>query len=323
MAETAIAKPQQHRPMTIKDYLQQEKVKAAIASVLPQHMKPERLIKVALVAISRSPKLSQCTPDSILKSLMISAELGLDPSGNLGQAYLVPYQNKYRGTYECQLIPGYRGLITLARRSGHIKAIEARVVREKDVFRVRYGLEPELVHKPVLGGEKDREIVAAYAVAVLADGTKQFDVMSRQEIDAIRARSKAADDGPWVTDYAEMAKKTVVRRLCKYLPLSPEEPIAKALEVENRAEAGEPVVDLIELPQEEEPESRTEQLVAKLEASKSEPEQPEPEMQTVAAVETSAEEEANGEGAGPEPEPDLLSTAQDKRRRKKASQGAV
>jgi len=317
MAETAIAKPQQHRPMTIKDYLQQEKVKAAIASVLPQHMKPERLIKVALVAISRSPKLSQCTPDSILRSLMIAAELGLDPSGNLGQAYLVPYQNKYRGTYECQLIPGYRGLITLARRSGHIKAIEARVVRQKDLFRVKYGLEPELVHKPVLGGEKDREIVAAYAVAVLADGTKQFEVMSREEIDAIRSRSQAAEEGPWKTDYAEMAKKTVVRRLCKYLPLSPEEPIAKALEVENRAEAGEPIVDLIELPQEEEPESRTERLVAKLEAA--EPESgPQPDV-----TETAAGPEQNGQEPDEDGEPDLLTSAAGGRRRKKVSQGAV
>lgn len=223
--------------------------KDIFAQVLPQHMRPERLIKVALMAMNRQPLLLQCTQASLFQALLAAASLGLEPDGVLGSAYLVPYRNNKTGQYEAQLIPGYRGLIDLARRSGQIESIEAHVIREGDKFECGFGLYPTLTHTPVFPGTAEyldnKHIIGAYAVAKLKDGASQFEVMSRAEIDAIRNRSKAKDSGPWATDYPEMARKTVVRRLVKYLPMSIE--LSTALEIDNRTEDGTGVIDLIDV----------------------------------------------------------------------------
>lgn len=223
-----------------------EQRKQMIAQVLPRHIKADRLIKVALMAMNRQPELLNCTPASLFQSLMMAGQLGLEPDGVLGSAYLIPY-----GT-NCTLIPGYRGLIDLARRSGQIKSIEAHLVRQGDKFECAFGLDPQLSHTPAFPGDeaylKNENIIGAYAVAKLVDGGEQFEVMSRAEIDAIRNRSKASKSGPWVTDFGEMARKTVVRRLFKYLPVSVE--MASALELDNRADEGQNLVDLIDLPTE-------------------------------------------------------------------------
>lgn len=217
-----IAKP---KPVgTIADMLTNRK--DLIAAVLPKHMTPERLIKIASVAVARVPKLQQCTGLSLVNSVIKAAELGLDCSGTLGSAYLVPYKT------ECTLIIGYRGLIDLARRSGQILSIEARVVWTNDVFEVEYGLNPKLVHKPVIDGDSG-DFRLVYAVAKLRDGGEQFDVMNYEDIRKIQKRSRAGDSGPWVTDFPEMARKTVVRRLCKYLPMSVEFQTAIASEDEH------------------------------------------------------------------------------------------
>src|SRR5574343_583266 len=197
-----------------------ESRKQMIAQVLPRHIKADRLIKVALMAMNRQPELLNCTPASLFQSLMMAGQLGLEPDGVLGSAYLIPY-----GT-QCTLIPGYRGLIDLARRSGQIKSIEAHLIRNGDKFECAFGLDPRLTHSPVFPGDenylKNENIIGAYAVAKLVDGGEQFEVMSRAEIDAIRTRSRASKSGPWVTDFGEMVRKTVVRRLFKYLPVSVE-----------------------------------------------------------------------------------------------------
>jgi recombination protein RecT len=166
---------------------------------------------------------------------MQSAELGLEAGSALGHAYLVPYKT------ECTLIIGYRGLLELARRSGQIKQLSAHPVYEHDAFEVRFGTSETIDHHPLLAGERG-EIIAAYAVAHLADGSVQSEVMTRAEIDAIRSRSRAGQSGPWVTDYAEMSRKTVLRRLCKYLPASTT--IARALEVEDHGTADDVPVQL-------------------------------------------------------------------------------
>lgn len=234
--------------------------KASIAAVLPKHMTPERLLKVALTATARTPALLACSPSSVLLAVMQAAELGLEAGGILGEGYLVPY----KGT--CVFIAGYRGLITLARRSGEMRSIEAFVVRKADSFDIEFGLEPKLTHRPSMVGElSDDDIVAVYAIARFRDGSVQVDVMTRAEVDRIRKRSAAAGDGPWVTDFAEMAKKTVVRRLCKYLPLSPE--LKKALEHETAIDqnVASPIVDIqLEEAPAEEPKTRGDALREKL-----------------------------------------------------------
>ena len=223
------------KQQTVMDLL--EKAKGSIAAVLPKHLTVERLTKVALSATARKPELLACTPMSLVKAVMQGAELGLEVGGLLGDAYLVPY-----GT-EATLIVGYRGLVKLARQSGALTSIEAYTVHEKDSFELEYGLEPRLVHKPFMVGPRG-EVIAVYAIARFKDGGHQVDVMTKAEVDAIRNRSQASKSGPWVTDYAEMAKKTVVRRMCKYLPLSAE--LAKALEHESAIDEGvrSPVIDV-------------------------------------------------------------------------------
>lgn len=251
-----------------------ESRKQMIAQVLPRHIKADRLIKVALMAMNRQPELLNCTPASLFQALMMAGQLGLEPDGVLGSAYLIPY-----GTH-ATLIPGYRGLIDLARRSGQIKSIEAHLIRKGDKFECAFGLSPELTHSPVFPGDeaylKNENIIGAYAVAKLVDGGEQFEVMSRAEIDAIRSRSKAAKSGPWVTDFGEMAKKTVIRRIMKYLPLSVE--MASALELDNRADEGSQLVDLIDLPAEvipqEKEKSATENLAERTRRSRKAKEEP-------------------------------------------------
>lgn len=208
----------------------------AISQVLPKHLTADRILKVTLAATSRTPKLLECTQSSILQSVMQAAQLGLEPGSPLGHAYLVPYYNKPKdqpGRMECQLIVGYRGLIDLARRSGQIDSIEARAVYEHDKFKVSYGLVQVLEHEPFLDGDPG-QLVAVYALARIKSGLPQIEVMTRTQVDGIKAKSKASQYGPWVDHFDEMARKTVVRRLCKYLPLTVE--LADALEADERRE---------------------------------------------------------------------------------------
>lgn len=174
---------------------------------------PERLKQVALGAFTRTPALWTCEPISIARSIVEAGQLGLEPTGLLGGAYLVPRKG------QCTLLVGYRGLVMLAKRSGEVARVEARVVRARDTFDYGYGLEPYVEHHPSREADPG-EYTAAYAVIVYRDGGRQFDVMSLAEIESIRKRSSSPDVGPWVTDWPEMAKKTVLRRLLKLAPLT-------------------------------------------------------------------------------------------------------
>ena len=210
-----------------------ETYKDQIARALPRHLSVDRMVRIAMTEIRRTPQLLKADPASLFGAVIQAAQLGLEPGIN-GQAYLVPFRNGRTGRIEVQFIPGYKGLMDLARRSGKVKKIVARVVREGDEFEYQLGTNEFIRHIPRSG--PDAKAVAAYAVAVLEDGTEQFEVMLREEIDRIRQRSKAANSGPWATDYEEMAKKTVARRLCKYLPASVE--LSHAVALDEVAEAG-------------------------------------------------------------------------------------
>ena len=132
--------------------------------------------------------------------------------GLLGQAYLIPYGN------QIQLIIGYRGLIDLARRSGDLTSLIAHSIHENDTFSFDFGT-CELPHHTFSLQQPRGEVIAFYAIARFKDGSYHFDLMTKGEVDAIRSRSKAGNSGPWVTDYEEMGKKTVIRRIAKYLPM--------------------------------------------------------------------------------------------------------
>lgn len=205
------------KPQTLRDYVNvmMPEVKRALPSVIT----PERFTRIVLSAISNNPDLQKCTPQSFLAAMMNAAQLGLQPNMPTGEAYLIPYKNK--GTLECQFQIGYRGLVALAYRSGQVKTVYAEVVRENDEFEYELGLEPKLVHKPA---EKDRgEITYFYAVFKLTNGGEGFSVMSKDDMDKhMRKFSKAANAGfsPWQTNYEEMGKKTVIKRVLKMAPLS-------------------------------------------------------------------------------------------------------
>lgn len=218
--------------------------KDQIQAALPKHMSADRMARVATTCIRNTPKLLECTPESLFGAIIQCSQLGLEPGNGLGHAYLLPFdKNEKRGnswvkvSTEVQLIIGYRGMLDLARRSGQIESIEAHAVYEGDKFECELGLDSKLIHIPDWSNPNrgdPAKITFVYAVAKLKDGGIQFQVMSKQGVDAIRERSKAKNSGPWVTDYEQMALKTVTRRLFKWLPVSIELQQAVSLD-----EAGE------------------------------------------------------------------------------------
>lgn len=217
-----------------------EAMKAEIARCLPKHLTADRMTRVALTEVRKNPKLSLCDQASFLGAIMQCSQLGLEPGGVLGHAYLIPFDNNKTGKKEVQLIIGYKGLLDLARRSGQIQSLEARAVYSNDKFRVAYGLNPELIHEPNFAAGDRGALTHVYAVAQLAGGGTQFDVLSVAEVQKVRQQSKAGNTGPWVTHFEEMAKKTALRRLFKYLPVSLE--IQRAVVMDESNERG-PIIE--------------------------------------------------------------------------------
>lgn len=189
-----------------------------IERALPNTVSPDRLVRVALTTLRTTPKLTQCTPESFLGALMLSAQLGLEP-GPLGHAYFVPRWNKHLKANEVTFLLGYRGLIDLARRSDEITSIEARSVFDDDDFDFEHGSESYLRHKPNLRKRKGSPW-AYYGVAKFRGGGHYFEVLNRDDIEGRRGRSAAKDTGPWKTDYDAMARKSVIRAMAPYLPLT-------------------------------------------------------------------------------------------------------
>lgn len=212
------ANPQTGRELMIAHINQMQ---GAIKRALPSVMTPERFTRIAVSALSTTPKLAECHPMTFIGAMMTAAQLGLEPNTPLGQAYLIPFWNSKTKRLECQFQPGYKGLIDLAYRSGRVVSIQSHVVYENDVFDYAFGLDPELRHVPAV---KDRGApVAVYAVFRMVDGGFGFDVMSWDDVMAhARRYSKAFSSGPWQTNPEEMAKKTVLKRALKYAPLSSE-----------------------------------------------------------------------------------------------------
>lgn len=210
--------------------------KAEIAKMLPQKMNAERLLKVAQIAATTTPALAECDIASLVGAIGQCAQMGLEPNTVLGHAYLVPFntkrkdaQGKERWVKSVQVIIGYKGLIDLARRSGQIVSIAAHEVCENDHFELVYGLDEKLNHTPAIA--ERGEVIGFYAVAKLKDGGHCFEFMSRYQINEIMANSQSKGAyGPWKDNFVEMGRKTVIRRLSKYLPLSVEFQTASALD---------------------------------------------------------------------------------------------
>lgn len=229
-----------------------------IKSVVPKHVTPERVCRIALTEARNNEALQRCSAESLVGSVIQASTLGLEVGGGLGHAYLIPFKG------QAQLVIGYRGMMDLAYRSGRVASIQARVVREGDDFDYRLGTDAYIKHIP---RPDPGEITHAYAVAKLNGGGEVFEVLPKADIEAVKASSKGASrsDSPWNTHYPEMAKKSAVRRLFKYLPVSIE--IQRAVGWDEMADAGiqQNNAAILDADFEEVPESRTDALAAEME----------------------------------------------------------
>ncbi|MEH6474444.1 MAG: recombinase RecT [Sneathiella sp.] len=192
-----------------------EKMRPQMLQALPDHITADRMMRVLLGTIQKNPKLLECNRASLYSAISTCSVLGLEPDGIMGQAHLVPFKGVV------QFIPGYQGLIALARNSGEVKSIMAEAVHENDHFFYQFGINDVLEHRPV---DKERgEITHFYAIAKFNDGGHHWIVMSREDVEKIRNNSPAyksnTTSSPWAAHFGEMGKKTAIRRLAKYLPM--------------------------------------------------------------------------------------------------------
>lgn len=206
------------QPQTIKDFVKSMEIE--IKKALPSVITPERFTRIVFSALSATPQLNECTPASFLGAMMNAAQLGLEPNTPLGQAYLIPFKNNKKGTVDCQFQIGYKGLIDLAYRSGEVSMVQAHIAYENDEFHFEYGIDPKLTHVPAM--ENRGEAKWVYAMFKLQNGGYGFEVMSVSDVRAHAkkySQSYSSSFSPWSTNFEEMAKKTVLKRVLKYAPL--------------------------------------------------------------------------------------------------------
>lgn len=239
-AQTTVV--QQVKAATVIDVVRSKKFQAQMALALPKSMTADRLTRIVMTECRKAPALLKCAPESFYGAVLQCAALGLEPGSALRHCYLLPFGNgKDRsGRPNAQLIIGYRGMIDLARRSGQIISLQAWTVHAQDTFNYQLGLEPDIQHVPASTADRG-PVTHVYAVAKLKGGGIQFEVMSRAEIEKVRSTSKAGNSGPWASHWDEMAKKTVIRRLFKYLPVSIE--AVRAVEIDEKTDRGEATTD--------------------------------------------------------------------------------
>lgn len=201
----------QKKPATIRDLIGGDQFRQQVALALPRHMTPERFTRVALTALNRTPKLADCSRESLFQCLLDLSAMGLEPDGR--RAHLIPYGDK------CTLVIDYKGKVELLMRSGEVSSIHADTVCAADTFEYNLG---EITQHKIDFRKPRGDVFAVYCIVKLKDGTTKAEVMSKDDVEAVRARSRSGKSGPWVTDWSEMAKKTVFHRCSKWLPLSPE-----------------------------------------------------------------------------------------------------
>ncbi len=216
-----------------------------IQSLVESEMTAKRLLNIYLNTMSRNPMVLQCTPQSLVRVFMLSAELKL-PIGNdaMALSYVVPFKNNKIGAYEATYIPSYRGYIDLVKRCTPVVDIRGNLVYEKEIEQGRFvykdGAKVILEHEPILYGDRGK-VVGGYCVADYGNGVVHPYWMNYDEIEKVRASSKAKDSGPWVQWWEMMAMKTIIRRLCKYIPTNQDSggTLERAVEADTQAELGE------------------------------------------------------------------------------------
>ncbi len=205
-----------------------------IAAALPKHVNIERMLIIAQTAATSVPALLDCHTPSLFGALIKCTQLGLEPNNPLGHCYLIPFKNNKKNRMDVQLMIGYRGMIDLARRSGHVISLNAQAVHEGDVFEYEFGLEEKLKHIP---GENRGEVTHYYAYAKLTGGGHQFDVKTAATMRLLMSRTQSQGKyGPWKDHPIAMGRKSMIRALFNYLPVSIE--MAQAQTIDGQAEVG-------------------------------------------------------------------------------------
>lgn len=229
-ARTAVGATQPQKPIDAVRY-QLDQMGREFSAVLPQHIPVDRFRRVVMTAMNQNPDLLLCDRRSLLNACVRAAQDGLMPDGREGALVIfnttVKVENETGGVQErrikgVQWMPMVYGIIKKMRNSGELASIVSHEVYERDEFRYRLGDDESIEHVPYLGGDEPGKMIAVYAIAKLKDGTIQREVMTRAQVEKVRAVSRAGGNGPWVSWYEEMARKSVVRRLSKYLPMSTE-----------------------------------------------------------------------------------------------------
>lgn len=210
-------------------------------NILPAGVSASQITQSIVSAISKNPKLMECTRESLLIAAVASARLGLIVDGITGQGYILSFKNNKTGNNEAQFIIGYKGYITLGQRCGIM--ISGGVVHAGDDFAFSFGTDSFLRHVPTMEDGVARDRLAFYAVARSNDLPSVFTVLSVADVNAKMKGSKGYRKygsgeinrfSPWVTDYNAMGKKSAIRDLGAQLPLNIQQEIAQ----EDAAEQG-------------------------------------------------------------------------------------
>lgn len=274
----------------IRDLLRAKRTEIE-AALPPNTLSAERLTRIALTAITKTPKLLSCDLYSLYDKVIQCSELGLEPSGALGHAWLLPFWNTKRNTYEVVLLIGYQGHSELAYRAGEIASIECRAVYRGDHFDYGYGLEPYIEHKQDLDNADEgslENLRCVYSVIVWRDKEvpKKFIIMNKKQIDRHRKMSKAPDGDAWKYHYIAMAFKTAILQNLKTVRKSPEQ--RHAIDLDTQAYLGQPqsseisLDGLDEIPADytrDKEESKSDRMARQLAGAKKEEDAKEPEPQ--------------------------------------------
>tara|TARA_R100000773_G_scaffold39388_1_gene34856 strand:+ start:5263 stop:6138 length:876 start_codon:yes stop_codon:yes gene_type:complete len=203
----------------LNEYL--EGKRQSLIKIAPPGTDVDRIIRVAMFEAVKNERLVQCSPASVYMALAKACELDLVAGGVLHRASLVPMWDKKSKGYNAELWIEYTGLMDLVKRSGEVAHFKAEVVYENDEFEHHFDLENSEVLKHKKCHDNPGDLLLAYAVCFFKDGQRQVEVMRKDQINKIRKSSRSPESGPWAQHTEEMWRKTVIRRICKYLPLTP------------------------------------------------------------------------------------------------------
>ena len=251
----------------LNDYL--ESKRSSLIKIAPQGTDVDRIIRVAMFETAKNERLVQCSPSSVYMALAKACELDLVAGGVLHRASLVPMWDKKTKGYNAELWIEYTGLMDLVKRSGEVAHFKAEVVYENDDFEHSFDLEKGEVLRHKKCHDNPGDLLLAYAVCFFKDGQRQVEVMRKDQINKIRKSSRSPDSGPWAQHTEEMWRKTVIRRICKYLPLTPK--TTAVLEHDIQSDFGSMGIESIDIDVDEQDDTPDAKNVIDVEETESKP----------------------------------------------------